>query len=318
MTVSALAFLFPGQGSHEVGMGADLLRSDAWARDQVRRASDTTGEDLERLCLRGPERKLMRAAFVQPLMTIISLGYWRRLTERGLQPDLVAGHSLGEMAALAAAGVITPEQAVAMAAQRGLLMDQAAACAPGGMAAVFLPLAETEALIARAGMGGRVFVANDNAPAQVVVAAAAEALDEFTRQAHEMQAGCCKPLRVSGPWHTPLLAAARAQFAAWLEGTPFASPRMPVVSNATAGADRDPAILRSNAARQLTDRVRWRESMAELRTQNVRLLLEIGPRRVLAGLARLNGFGDETAVRGVDSLRSVDQVCADHSAGGGK
>ena len=299
-------------------MGADLLPSDDWARTQLRQASATAGEDLERLCLKGPERKLMRSAFVQPLLTIISLALWRRLAARGLTPDLVAGHSLGEIPALAVAGVITPEEAVTMAATRGVLMDEAAERTPGGMAAVFRSLHETETLIAQLGMTDRVFVANDNAPTQVVVSSEAGALDEFTRQASQVSPGCCKALRVSGPWHTPHLAEARTRFTAWLESIPFNAPKIPLFSNVTAAADHHPDALRGNAARQMTDRVRWRETMDALHGRGVRIILEVGPGRVLAGLARANGIGHETDVRGVDSLRAAESVCADYSAGGGK
>jgi [acyl-carrier-protein] S-malonyltransferase len=316
--MSSIAFLFPGQGSHEVGMGADLLRSDEWVRSLVRQVSATTGEDIERLCLRGPEKRLMRSAFIQPLLTIICLGYWRRLVDAGLRPDIVAGHSLGEIATLAAAGVLTPEQAVAVAGERGRLMDEVADRTPGGMAAVFISLRETEEHIARFGMIGNVFVANDNAPEQVVVSAAVKDLDAFVRRMDGVHAGRCKPLRVSGPWHTPLLEDAHVRFDSWLAAVPFGSPTTPLVSNATAQVESDPACLRAYAARQLTQRVRWRETMAELRARGVNVLVEVGPRRVLAGLARLNGFGEETVVRGVDSLRAVETVSADHFVGGGK
>lgn len=299
-------------------MGADLLRSDEWVRARILEASEKTGEDLERLCLRGPEKKLMRAAFVQPILTIICLGYWKRLSAAGLQADVVAGHSLGEIAALAAAGVLTPEQAVEVATERGRLMDEVADRFPGGMAAVFMTLQETEARIERFGMTDRVFVANDNAAEQVVVSASLESLEAFAGRMNEEQAGRCKPLRVSGPWHSPLLEDARARFSDWLAGIPFQTPTTPLISNATAQVDRDPEHLRAHAARQLTHRVRWRETMDELRAMKPSALLEVGPRRVLAGLARLNGFGEETAVRGVDSLRAVEQVSADQSIGGGK
>ncbi len=314
----ARAFLFPGQGSHEVGMGADLLRSDEWVRDQVRRVSEKTGEDLERICLRGPERQLMQAARVQPLMTIISLGYAHRLAERGITPDVVAGHSLGEIPALAVAGVVSPEHAVAVAFMRGILMDEAAAANPGGMAAVFLPLAEVEALIDRLGMAGRIHIANDNAPTQVVVSGETDALADFAHRTNGERPGCCKPLRISGPWHTPLLNEACSRFEAWLKDIPFGAPRIPLIANATATAETNPARLRHLAARQLIGRVHWRETMEELRSRQVTHLIEIGPGRVLAGLARLNGFGNETTARGVDSLRAVDQVAADCSGIGGQ
>lgn len=299
-------------------MGADLLRSDEWVRDQVRRVSDTLGEDVERVCLRGPERKLMRASIVQPLLTIISLGYTRRMAERGLTPDLVAGHSLGEIPALAVAGALTPDQAVTVAAQRGILMDKAAARMPGGMAVLFLSLSEGETLIAQSGMSENVCIANDNAPAQVVVSGATDALTDFMRWANETRPGCCKPLRVSGPWHTPLLKEVCVEFETWLESVPFEAPRIPLIANATARVETDPVLLRRYTAGQLIHRVHWRGTMDELRSRNADLLLEVGPGRVLAGLARLNGFGNETVVRGVDRLRAVDGICAAHSAGGGK
>jgi [acyl-carrier-protein] S-malonyltransferase len=299
--------LFPGQGSHEVGMGADLFRADEWFRGLVRQASDTLGEDLERLCLRGPEKRLMRAAFVQPLLVAVSLGYWRHLTGAGLAPAAVAGHSLGEITALAAAGALTPEQAVAVAIERGRCMDEAAARTPGGMAAVFLPLAEVERLLVEFGLAGRVFVANDNAPGQVVVSAARDNLDEFVRRLAESRAGKAKPLRVSGPWHTPLLHDAQTCFAAWLAGISFSPPRLPLLLNTTATAEAEPGRLREAAIRQLTDRVRWRETMSALKAMSPSALVEVGPQRVLAGLARLNGFGAETAVANINSLRAAEE-----------
>jgi len=299
-------------------MGADLLRSDEWVRAMIREVSDKTGEDLERLCLRGPERKLMRAAFVQPLLTTICLGYWRQLTAAGLRADVVAGHSLGEIAALAAAGVLTVEQAVMVSLERGRLMDEAADRAPGGMVAVFLPLADVQGHIERLEMNECVFVANDNAPQQVVVSGRTADLEAFVRRMDEVRPGLCKPLRVSGPWHTPLLEDARRHFQDWLAGVSFTPPSLPLISNTTAAIESAADECRMNAARQLTQRVRWRETMGALRDRGVDALLEVGPQRVLAGLARLNGFGNATLVRGVDSLRAVEQISADQSVGGGK
>lgn len=294
-------------------MGADLFRSDEWTQAVVREASRKAGEDLERLCLRGPERTLMRASVVQPLMTLISLGYWRRLAAAGVQADIVAGHSLGEIAALAVAGVLTPEQAVMVSLERGRLMDKAAGETPGGMAAVFLPLGEVEGHLRRLGLADQVFIANDNAPAQVVVSGQDGDLVAFVRGMDASHPGICKPLRVSGPWHSPCLREAQVQYRAWLAAVPFAAPVLPLLSNTTAALETTPEACRDNAARQLTERVRWREIMDELKRQGTRVIVEVGPRRVLAGLARINGFGEETVVRGVDSLRAVDRVGAELS-----
>ncbi len=299
-------------------MGADLLRSDEWVRAMIQDVSSKVGEDLERLCLRGPERKLMRASFVQPLLTTICLGIWRQLMAAGVRVDLVAGHSLGEIAALAASGVLTAEQAVQVSLERGRLMDEAAERSPGGMVAVFLPLVEVQAHIERLAMNECVFVANDNAPQQVVVSGRTADLESFVRRMDEVRPGLCKPLRVSGPWHTPLLEEARRHFQDWLSGIPFTPPSLPLISNTTATLESAADECRMNVARQLTQRVRWRETMDAFRERGVDVILEVGPQRVLAGLARLNGFDNATLVRGVDSLRSVQQVCGDQSLGGGK
>lgn len=299
-------------------MGADLLRSDEWVRAMVADASAKVGEDLERLCLRGPERILMRAAFVQPLLTTICLGYWRRLIAAGVRADIVAGHSLGEIAALAATGVLTDEQAVTVSLERGQLMDEAADRAPGGMAAVFLPMGEVEAIIERMGMKDSVFVANDNAPHQVVVSARTEYLDAFVERMDAERPGACKRLRVSGPWHTPLMEDARRRFSDWLSEIPFGAPELVMISNVTASIECAPDECRTNAGRQLTHRVRWRETMNEFHSRETSVILEVGPLRVLAGLARLNGFGRTATVLGVDSLRAIERVCADQSFGGGK
>jgi [acyl-carrier-protein] S-malonyltransferase len=167
-------------------------------------------------------------------------------------------------------------------------------------------------------MGKCVFVANDNAPKQVVVSARTEDLAAFVSGMDAVKPGLCKMLRVSGPWHTPMLEEARGRFQEWLGGVPFAVPTLPLISNATAALERDPVACRLSIARQLTQRVRWRETMDGLRERGVSIFLEVGPQRVLAGLARLNGFGEETVVRGVDSLRSVEQVSQDQLMGGGK
>jgi [acyl-carrier-protein] S-malonyltransferase len=299
-------------------MGADLLRTDEWVREQMHRVSEWTGEDIERICLKGPERKLMRSMIVQPALCIIGLGYTRQLKACGWEPDIVAGHSMGEITALAVSGVLTPEQAVDVAVQRGVLMDAAAEQTPGGMAVVTRSLAEVEALIESLGMGNEVFVANDNAPAQVVVSGATAPLADFVLATNKAYPGCCKPLRVSGPWHTPLLEDVRANFQDWLDGIPFKPPRIPLIANATACVETDPESLRAYTAGQLVHRVCWRGTMDAVRASSAEVVLEIGPGRVLAGLARLNGLGNETLVRGINNLRAIELLNADHSAGGGK
>ena len=158
-------------------MGADLFKSDTAFRSLVGLASEWVGEDLESICLRGPEKKLVRSKFLQPLLVAVSLGYLRHLTERGVNPDVVLGHSLGEITALAAAGIVTPEEAVRIAARRGVLMEGAARKTAGAMLAVILEdRAKLLAWLASPAASHRVVLANDNAPNQVVLAGERSAL----------------------------------------------------------------------------------------------------------------------------------------------
>jgi [acyl-carrier-protein] S-malonyltransferase len=303
------AFLFPGQGSQEVGMGADLFRSDPEFRALVDGASRVAGEDLERLCLRGPESRLIRSRVLQPLIVCVSLGYLRQLTARGVRPDVVLGHSLGELSALAAAGIVSFEQAVRLAAERGALMDAAASKVAGGMLAVVTSDRERLLRWLAASMpASRIVLANDNAPDQVVLSGPSEALEACAESLAREALGTCHKLSVAGPWHSPFLAEARREFAAFVNSVPFRAPRVPMLFNLTAEAEADPGRIRECMIRILAEPVRWRECMTRLRELGVRELFEIGPGRVLAGLARANGFGQDTTVWSINNLRGVERV----------
>jgi [acyl-carrier-protein] S-malonyltransferase len=300
------AFLFPGQGSQEVGMGADLFKTDSFFRALVDRASERTGADLERICLRGPERDLVRTKLLQPLMVCVSLGYLRRLTAGGLKPDKVLGHSLGEITALAAAGIVDFETVVDIAAKRGELMDTAAARLNGGMIAVIAP--EREAIrqfLAGVVPSGKLVLANDNAPNQIVLSGEQEVLEQAAQFITRGKLGQCRRLPVAGPWHSPAMAQARKEFETWLGPVEFRSPHTPLLFNVTAAAETDPGIIRQLVERNLVEPVRWRSCMEHLRAAGATTLFEIGSGRVLSGLARANGFGDETRIHSVNNLRGV-------------
>lgn len=303
------AFLFAGQGSQEVGMGADLFRSDPDFRALVDHASKAVGEDLERLCLRGPEGRLARSRALQPLMVCVSLGYLRHLTAQGIRPDVVLGHSLGELSALAAAGIVSFEQAVSLAAHRGRLMEAAAATVAGGMMAVMTP--ERERVLewlAASAPGDRVVLANDNAPDQIVLSGTLEALEQCASAIAREKLGTCRRLAVAGPWHGPFLQEARRHFATFLEAVPFRGPVVPMLFNLTAESEADPARIRILVTRILTQPVRWRDCMTQLKRLGARELFEIGPGRVLGGLARANGFAEETRVWTINNLRGVERA----------
>ena len=300
-------FLFPGQGSQEIGMAADLFRTDEHFRELVRRASGITGSNLEKICLRGPDRELTCTKNLQPLLVCVSLGYLRHLTNKGIQPDKVLGHSLGEISALAAAGIVSFEAAVDIAAKRGELMDAAAARAQGGMVAVISN--EREAifqLIAQKFSGEQLVLANDNTPNQVVVSGEVTALDQFAAIVTAEKLGQCRRLAVAGPWHSPLMASAQHEFSIWLDTVELHEPKVPVIFNVTAEAETNPIQIRQLIARNLVEAVRWRTAMDSLRGVEKLALFEVGPGRILSGLMRANGFGDEVKIFNINNLRGVE------------
>jgi [acyl-carrier-protein] S-malonyltransferase len=299
-------FLFPGQGSQQVGMAAELFQSDAAFCELVTLASTCAGTDLRKICLRGPERELVKTENLQPLLVAVSLGYWAELVKGGTEPDLVLGHSLGEITALAAAGVLTPHEAVQVAARRGQLMGTAAAKLAAGMLAVISPQRErTLATLAGPLETGQVFLANDNAPDQVLLSGPIAGLEEAARLVAGAKLGVCKRLPVAGPWHSPLMSDAQRDFALFLETLPFKAPRVPLLMNVSASPESMPEIIRRLVARNLTEPVPWRLCMERLRQMQPGALFEIGPGRVLSGLARANGFGDETRIFNVNNRRGV-------------
>ena len=300
-------FVFPGQGSQEVGMGADLFKSDSTFRSLVALASELVGENLEPVSLRGPERKLVQTRLLQPLLVAVSLGYLRQLNERGGQPDLVLGHSLGEITALAAAGVVSPADAVRIAAKRGELMAEAAAKLDGGMLAVKVEdRTRLRDWLTSATPDHRVTLANDNAPAQVVLSGERSALTAGANFLRRERLGQCRFLAVSGPWHSPLMAEAALRFEAWLRQIPLRPPQRPMLLNVTAARAATAGDILSSISGALTRPVQWAACMTAVRALNPRWLLEVGPGRVLAGLARANGFGAETQILNISNLRAVE------------
>lgn len=305
----SIAFLFPGQGSQEIGMGEDLFKADVHFKNLVSLASDLTHEDLEKLCLRGPEKKLRSATYLQPLLTAVSLGYLKHVREAGIIPQVVLGHSLGEITALAATGVVTDEQAVQIAAKRGELMDKAAqACAGSMVAALLCPLDVVASVLAEINMPQRIVLANDNAPDQVVVSGDSDALAQFMRILADKKIGRSKQLSVSGPWHSPFMATARDLFLQWVKAIPFKAPVYPLLMNATAKEENDPDVIKALITDQLVKPVYWRDCMNTVKAIHVTTFLEIGPGRVLSGLVRVNGFPPDAVIYNVNNLTGLERA----------
>jgi [acyl-carrier-protein] S-malonyltransferase len=304
-----IVFLFPGQGSQEIGMGQDLFKGDAFFRSLISLASDLTHEDLEKLCLRGPEKKLRKAQFLQPLLTAVSLGYLRHVREKGISPDAVLGHSLGEITSLAAGGVVSNEEAVTIAARRGEFMDEAAGRCNGGMMAVlFTPLETVKELLSDMNAPDKIVLANDNAPDQIVISGDIQAMQAFSKRLAGLGIGKTKTILVSGAWHSPFMSGALKQFAAWVETVTFKPPVVPLLLNGTGGFETDPAAIKLLVTQQLVKPVLWRACMQALLAKKADVFLEIGPQRVLSGLVRVNGFPKSTTVYNVNNLTGLERA----------
>lgn len=280
------ALIFPGQGSQKKGLLAELSSQFPHIQATFAEAHQVLGVDLWAIAQDGDPR-LDQTAYTQPILLSASVALWRLWQELGgVQPALVAGHSLGEYSALVVAGVLGFDEAVQLVHQRGLLMQQAVP--DGGAMAAVLGLADAEvvALCAALQAGGHaVSAANFNAPGQVVVAGTTAAVAALAAQAKAHQAKVL-PLPVSVPSHCALMQPAAEALAAMLEKTAFADARMPVVQNVDAQPSRDAAVLRQGLIDQLTQPVRWTQTLEQLARQGIQQLVECGPGNVLSNLAK--------------------------------
>lgn len=271
-------------------MGADWFRVSAEARILYEQADAYLGYSLSRLCFEGPAEDLNRTEITQPAIFVTSLCGWTVARAREpAPPAYVAGHSVGEFAALVAAGALSFEDGLRLVARRGQLMAEAGALAPGGMLALLGATSETAAALcaeAVAATDATVAVANDNCPGQVVVSGAQRALEAVVARARAHAIRRCVPLAVNIAPHSPLMAAAQGAFAALLETVTFAPPVTPVVFNALAAPATGTESMRQALARQLISPVRWRESLLWMSAQRVTRFVEVGPKNVLTGFVR--------------------------------
>jgi len=298
-----IAFCFPGQGSVEPGMGRDIAEAVPQARSVYARGSGASGLDLERLCFHSRADALLDTAVQQPALVATSLAVLAAVRERGIEPDYVIGHSVGEFAALAAAGAMTEEEAITLVRERGIAMAEAAARHPGSMAAILGLEDEVVETLCRKILG--VWPANYNCPGQIVVSGENAAVDECCELAQEAGARRAVKLKVSGAFHSPLVARAADRLRPAIDKVKFQEPVAPFMSTVTArleSAQRMAPLL----VDQLTAPVRFTQAASELMREGVRTFVEVGPGNVLSGLVKR--IDRSVKAVSVNSLATLEQL----------
>jgi len=314
MSKMKVAFLFPGQGSQKVGMGADLAHEFPVARRIFEEADEALGFALSRLCFEGPEEDLRLTANTQPATLATSIAALRAFeSESSITPELAAGHSLGEYSALVAAGALTLGAALRAVRERGRLMQEACPPGRGAMAALIgLDLAAVRELCAEASTGGEIAVAaNLNAPGQIVISGNAGAVRRALQAAKGRGAGASVELKVSAPFHCPLMQPARDGMEAVLERLAIGPLKFGVIANVNAEVNREAARVKPLLLEQITGSVLWEQSMTTLAAADIIETIEFGAGRILAGLMRrINRNLKVRAAEDSASLRATIQALA--------
>ena len=281
-----LAFVFPGQGSQYVGMGKTFLETVSDAAHVLSVAEEMTGLPLKKLCAEGPLEELTRVENLQPCLTAVEIICCMAAGDAGLKATAVAGHSLGEYPALWAAGVISLEDTFRLVHARGRLMKEAGDKNPGSMAAVVgLGRKELEELIVPLTKKGVLVLANHNSPDQIVVTGETDLVGDLCKKA-KAEGARAIPLKVSGAYHSPLMAEASGRFSEILDKISFFRPEIPIYSNVTARPESDPEKIKDLMKKQICSPVRWYEIVINMDRDGISNFIELGPKKVLGNLIR--------------------------------
>jgi [acyl-carrier-protein] S-malonyltransferase len=304
------AFIFPGQGSQYAGMGKALADLFPSSRRVFEEADAALGESLSKLCFEGPKEDLSLTANTQPAILTTSIAALRAFEDRGARADYVAGHSLGEYSALVAAGSLKFSDAIATVRKRGTFMQEAVPAGEGAMAALMGIDFEAVEAICRESAGDEVCsAANINSPGQTVIAGNKAAVERAAALAKERGAKRVVMLQVSAPFHCALMQPAADRLAEVLDGIEFSDLNVPLVTNVDAQPITIGATARSSLVSQVVSSVRWSDSMKWLIDQGIERFVEIGPGKVLAGLARQ--INREVKVFSIEDPQSLEAAAAD-------
>jgi [acyl-carrier-protein] S-malonyltransferase len=308
VTRGGVAFCFPGQGSLEAGMGRELAEAVPEAMDVFTRGSEASGLDLVHLCFEAPEAELVQTEVQQPALVATSLAVLEAIKSRGIKPDFVVGHSVGEFAALASAGALKAEEAIALVRERGLAMADAAKKNPGSMAAILGLDDEVVERICRRILN--VWPANYNCPGQIVVSGENIAVEEACKAAEAEGARRAVKLRVSGAFHSPLVARAADRLRPALERVKFSEPTAPFMSTVTARIE-EAKRMGPLLVEQLTAPVRFTQAAQALVREGVHTFVEVGPGNVLSGLVkRIDRDAKTISVSTPESLAKLEETLA--------
>lgn len=306
-----IAFVFPGQGSQSVGMGKDMYDSAPESRRLFERADEVLGFPLSKLIFEGPDSDLKQTANTQPALLTTSVTLFEAFAAKGIRPDYVAGHSLGEYSALTAAGALKFEEAVAIVRARGEFMEQAVPGGKGAMAAVLGGEREALAGLCKeiADGGDLVELANINCPGQIVVSGTREGIAKVVERAKEIGAKRAIPLEVSGPFHSSLMTSAAERLRTKLAEVQFGDADVPVIANVTARPVQSAGELADLLVRQVYSPVLWEDSVRFLIAEGVDTFVELGPGSVLAGLIKkIDKSVRILNVNGLESLEASEEA----------